>query len=321
MRVNLKVVRALFSKMDAEQRAALSGDLAAMHVAKALTRIPMPGAGPRGVAVSPDGGTVAATLFYAGQLALMDAKSSTLRVVSVGAQPVESEARKGERFFHDATLCYQHWMSCATCHPDARADGFNWDLINDGIGNPKNAKSMVWADRTPPMMSTGIREDMPRAGRAGFRFILFREPAPGESEAVMAYLRTLSPAPSPFLVEGKFSEKALRGVKVFQRAGCAECHPAPLFTDLKLHDVGTSHELDREVKQFDTPTLVEMWRTAPYLHDGSAATMEEVLMKYNPKDAHGKTSDLSKEDLADLVEYALSLGSTGAGTDAQTGGR
>jgi DNA-binding beta-propeller fold protein YncE len=320
VRVDLKAVHMLLSKLDVEQRAALSGDLAAMHIAKSLTRIQMPGAGPRGVSISPDGATVASTLYFAGRLALADAKTSTVRSVSVGAQPVESEARRGERFFHDATLCYQHWMSCATCHPDARADGFNWDLINDGIGNPKNAKSMVWADRTPPMMSTGIREDMPHAGRAGFRFILFREPAPGESEAVMAYLRTLSPAPSPFLVDGKLSDKAARGEKVFKRAGCAECHPAPLFTDLKLYDVGTSHELDRQVKQFDTPTLVEMWRTAPYLHDGSAVTIEALLTKHNPKDEHGKTSDLSKEDLAGLVEYVMSLGSTDSATAVKSQG-
>lgn len=104
MRVDLKAVHALLLKLNSQQRAALSEDLAAMHVARALTRIPMTGAGPRGVSASPDGATVAAALYYAGQLTLMDAKTSTVRTVPIGEQPPESQARKGERFFHDATL-------------------------------------------------------------------------------------------------------------------------------------------------------------------------------------------------------------------------
>ena len=62
----------------------------------------------------------------------------------------------------------------------------------------------------------------------------------------------------------------------------------------------------RGIKEFDTPTLVEVWRTAPYLFDGRAATMLEVLTKFNPKDTHGATSKLSKQQIADLAEYVLS---------------
>jgi cytochrome c peroxidase len=58
---------------------------------------------------------------------------------------------------------------------------------------------------------------------------------------------------------------------------------------------------------FDTPTLVELWRTAPYLHDGSATTMREVLTTRNPGDQHGKTSALSAQELDDLCAYLLSL--------------
>jgi cytochrome c peroxidase len=64
----------------------------------------------------------------------------------------------------------------------------------------------------------------------------------------------------------------------------------------------------REAGQaFDTPALVELWRTAPYLHDGRAATLEEMLTKFNPADRHGKTSSLSPTELEDLTAFLLSL--------------
>ncbi|MCZ7640996.1 MAG: hypothetical protein M5U12_36045 [Verrucomicrobia bacterium] len=55
------------------------------------------------------------------------------------------------------------------------------------------------------------------------------------------------------------------------------------------------------------PTLIELWRTAPYLHDGSAATLREILTSRNVADQHGKTSHLNDDQIRDLVEYLLSL--------------
>ena len=97
--------------------------------------------------------------------------------------------------------------------------------------------------------------------------------------------------------------------RVFEdrQVGCADCHPAPLFTDLKPHAVGTSNPHDRPADRFDTPTLMEVWRTAPYLHDGRAATLQDVLRKFNPQDRHGRTSHLTAQQINDLVEYVLSL--------------
>ena len=88
--------------------------------------------------------------------------------------------------------------------------------------------------------------------------------------------------------------------------GCSHCHPGPLYTSMEPHDVGTKHELDRK-STFDTPTCVELWRTGPYLHDGSAVTLEQMLTTMNPDDKHGKTSHLSAADVEALVEYLLSL--------------
>jgi cytochrome c peroxidase len=111
--------------------------------------------------------------------------------------------------------------------------------------------------------------------------------------------------PSPHLVGGKLSEAALRGHALFNDpvVGCGACHPSGLFTDLKSYDVGTAGKGEL----LDTPTLVEVWRTAPYLHDGSAASLHDVLASRNPQDKHGKTSHLTKKQIEDLMEYVLSL--------------
>src|ERR1019366_6746690 len=99
------------------------------------------------------------------------------------------------------------------------------------------------------------------------------------------------------------SAAAERGKAVFERAGCVECHPPPLFTDLRQYDVGTRRAFERPTDRFDTPTLAELWRTAPYLHDGSAATVCDVLTTRNQRDRHGKTSTLTGEELGDLCAY------------------
>jgi cytochrome c peroxidase len=76
---------------------------------------------------------------------------------------------------------------------------------------------------------------------------------------------------------------------------------------LRTYDVGTTGNYDKPTDLFDTPTLVELWRTAPYLHDGSAASLEELFTARNPNDRHGHTSHLTREDIADLAEFLLSL--------------
>ena len=213
--------------------------------------------------------------------------------------------RKGELFFNDAGLCFQAWQSCGSCHPDARADALNWDLLNDGLGNSKNTRNMLLAHRTPPAMISGIRPNAEVGVRTGIRFIQFAKRPEEDAVAIDEYLKSLKPVPSPHLENGKPSAAAERGKQVFESAGCASCHSGDLGTDLANHDVGTGPD-QRGIKEFDTPTLVEVWRTAPYLFDGRAATMREVLTKFNPKDTHGATSKLSEKQLTDLAEYVRS---------------
>jgi cytochrome c peroxidase len=186
-------------------------------------------------------------------------------------------------------------------------DGLNWDLPNDGTGNPKNTKSLLLAHKTPPSMWLGVRTNAEAAVRAGIRHILFTEQPEEVPAAIDEYLKSLKPVPSPYLVDGKLSEAAERGQKVFLQADCATCHPPGLFTDLEKYDVGTRARFDQPIDKFYTPTLIEVWRTAPYLHDGSAATMRDVLTTHNPHDQHGETSNLSNQEIDDLCAYILSL--------------
>jgi YVTN family beta-propeller protein len=218
--------------------------------------------------------------------------------------------RKGEFYFNDGAICFQGWQSCSSCHSsDARVDGLNWDNLNDGIGNPKNAKSLLLAHFTPPSMWLSIREDAYVAVRAGIKNSLFTVQPPGVAQAIDTYLKSLKPMASPHLAGGKLSSAAERGKKLFfdESVGCADCHKGKYFTDQKSHDVGTRSQYDKATDLFDTPTLIEVWRSAPYLHDGSAATIRDVLTNRNERGEHGTVKKLTAQQIEDLVEFVLSL--------------
>jgi YVTN family beta-propeller protein len=276
-----------------------------------------PGAinGPRGMAVV--GSKVYIALYFSDNLAVVDLQSKSRRPVStiaLGPKPKLTEARRGEMLFNDATVCFQHWQSCASCHPDARADGLNWDLMNDGVGNPKNVRSMLLAHKTPPAMALGVRPNAEAGVRAGLTHILFAVRPEEEAVAIDTYLKSLRPVPSPHLVDGKLSPAAERGKVVFfdENVGCAKCHPAqpeqePLYADRLLHDVGSRGEYDHR-DLFDTPTLIECWRTAPYMHDGHYTTMKELLTKgKHGQKGGGDVDKLSDQQIDDLVAFVLSL--------------
>lgn len=297
-------------KKDPEARFKLVNDLTALYRAGLRQRYPSGGVGPRHLALSPDGAIVYVTNYYSGNVVSLAADTGKpVGDLAVGPQPEADPVRRGEILFGDATICFQHWQSCASCHPDARMDGLRWDLLNDGMGNPKRTRSLVNSYRTAPVMSKGVRADMETAIRAGLKFILFCVRPEEDIAAIKAYLESLPPDPSPYLTpDGQLSAAARRGKKLFEgKAKCAECHLGPLYTDLKPYDVGTLGELDREGDLFYTPKLTEIYRTAPYLHDGRAATIQEVLTTFNPQDKHGMTSKLSPQEIADLAEYVLSL--------------
>jgi YVTN family beta-propeller protein len=288
--------------------AAQTNDLTFFVGARHRVKLPGNDLGPRAVAVVGD--TTYAANYFTDTLTMIDFAAPQLKPESVplGPKLEMNSIRRGEFFFHDAGICYEGWQSCASCHPgDARADGLNWDLLNDGVGNPKNTKSLLLAHRTPPAMSLGVRATAETAVRAGIRHMLFTTQPEEVASSIDEYLKSLKPVPSPHLMHGRLSEPAKRGEKIFSQAGCAICHPPGLYTDLRPHDVGTRAPTDKPSDEFYTPTLVEIWRTAPYLHDGSAATIRDVVTTRNPHDQHGETSNLSSQEIDDLCAYVLSL--------------
>ncbi len=227
----------------------------------------------------------------------------------------DKPALRGEMLFNDGAKCFQQWQSCATCHPDGIVDGLNWDLMNDGIGNPKQSKSLYLSGVTPPTMITGIRKDMMHCNRAGFRHIQFCTVSEEDARCIDAYVLAMKAQVSPYARE-KYAAAIARGKAVFEKADCARCHkPEHYFTasenpkdgsQAPLYDLGLGIR-DEMGRKFDVPTLHEVWRTAPYLYDGRARTMREVLTTFNPEDQHGITSDLTDQELTDLELYILSL--------------
>ena len=279
-------------------------------------RVKLDGDGPRDVAVA--SGSAYVSLYFSEALAkvkLAGASPKSEVIALVAKLDLSSDrARRGEMLWNDATMCFQQWVSCSTCHPDGRSDALNWDLLNDGMGNPKQSKNLVYSHLTPPTMVTGVRPDMRTCNRKGLTHILFAVRPEADALCLDAYVSSLKPVPSPHLVKGELSETAKRGKKIFQKAGCAACHlpekTGPngerLFTDLKKHNLGLGVGAEQG-REFDTTTLVEMWRTAPYLYDGRALTLEEMMTIYNPHNTHGNTKCLTPEEIKALAEYIRSL--------------
>jgi YVTN family beta-propeller protein len=272
-------------------------------------RIPLPGNGPQAITSFKQGVLVAQ--YYSDDLTYLDfsngAATPHIQTLHMNPSMKISQEREGEIFFNDATHCFQQWLSCNACHPDeARVDGLNWDLLNDGIGNPKNAKSLLYTHFTPPTTITGCRANAYVSVRAGVRYSQFAEVAESKYEAVDAYLKSLKPEPSPYLIDGKLSPAAKRGERLFKspsKGACRTCHNGTYLTDMKMHNMHNAGPADR-TSTWDTPGLHEVWRTAPYLHDGRSSTIKDVLTTENHADAGKK---LSPQEIDDLTEYVLSL--------------
>ncbi|MBI4061889.1 MAG: hypothetical protein HY403_10690 [Elusimicrobia bacterium] len=284
----------------------LGQDVEIMERLKISRRLPSGGLGPRGLALAEASQELLIANFFSDTVTILDARSGALKAtIPLGPPAAKDEWREGELLFNDARITFQKWFSCASCHQeDATIDGLNWDLPNDGVGNPKNVKSLHDIHDSPPAMWTAVREDMDAAVAAGQRFGGFL-PDPKNHKALMTFLSRPKRAPNPYRApELKISVR--RGHDVFVRARCPSCHPAPLYTDLKLHDLGLGKASDPS-PLFDTPSLRECYRTAPYLHDGRAKTLEEIFTHHDPRGAHGQTRALAKKDVADLAAYLKSL--------------
>lgn len=247
--------------------------------------------------------------YFTGNIEIVDIENGTVSgTLELGTQPDEDEKRQGEILWYDGTACYQNWESCASCHPDGRTDGLNWDNLNDGLGNPKQAASMVYSHRTPPVMITGARDSAELAVRKGMQYIQFNTMSEEQMACIDEYLKSITPEQSPYLNrDGSLTELAKEGQEIFVSAGCAECHPAPLYTDLKKHTssifVDGKDPDGWENREFATPTLVEIWRTAPYYFNGSFTSLKEAV-----EASLGADHGLTEHQVDALCEFVGSIG-------------
>lgn len=159
---------------------------------------------------------------------------------------------------------------------------------------------MVFAHKQTPVMSIGRRETAEDAVRAGLKMILFSVRPEEDATAIDAYLKSLAPIPSPRLVKGNLNPAAQRGKQLFADTGCAVCHPAPLFTDNKSHDLHTGTGVDKG-KPFVTTRLVEVWRTAPICMMAAPLTVQDAIIRHS-----NQAVELNRRDLDDLAEFVLS---------------
>jgi mono/diheme cytochrome c family protein len=278
-------------------KAALEYDLRFLYGLR--ERIPLKGNGPRTMLF--DGNKLFIPTYFADILNIVDIHTRNVDAVEMNSGRTESLVNRGEKYFNDAINCFQNWQSCNGCHPgDGRMDGMNWDLMNDGVGNSKNCKSLLYSHVTPPCMISGIRPSAEIAVRAGFAFIQFYDIDEERAACVDEYLKSLRPVSSPWLVNGELSAKAKEGRQVFDRQGCGNCHSGQYYTDMKMHRIGENIEFENG---WDTPALIEVWRTAPYLFDGRAAVMQDVFGIHR----HGINKKISKKEIESLAEYVNSL--------------
>ncbi len=271
-------------------------------IADAKARYTTGGKGLRDMVISGDKLYVAQ--YFSGDVAVVKLEDmSVAATLSAGKQPEASSVRLGESLWYDGNYCYQKWESCASCHPDARADALNWDNLNDGLGNPKNTKSMLFSHRTPPVMITGARVSAELAVRKGMLFIQYNVLEEEKLCAIDEYLKSLLPTDSPYLNrDGSYTAAALEGKQLFEEVGCADCHPAPLYTDLaKYKSPYIGMDGTWENREFVTPTLVEIWRSAPYTYFGGETDMKSIVKKFANR-------TLTDDEAAKIAEFVLSIG-------------
>ena len=247
---------------------------------------------------------------------------------------------KGKKLFHHAAnpqMSRDSYISCASCHQDGGQDGRVWDFTDrgEGLRNTTTLLGKAGEKHGPLHWSANFDEiqdfehDIRGAfGGTGFtsssdtpETYLKQSPplgfpkagASNELDALATYVRSLASTPdSPYRTPtGKLTDAGQRGKKHFQQLNCVSCHGGDEFTastSRYVHNVGTltkgsGKRLHGKLEGIDTPTLKGVWATAPYLHDGSAKTLREVLTTKNQNQLHGKTASLNDKQMDELICY------------------
>lgn len=258
-------------------------------------------------------------------------------VSTVATEALSPQVLRGKQLFYDSEdtrLSSDSYMSCASCHLDGGHDGRVWDFTGFGEGL-RNTIDLTGrgAGHGPVHWSANFDEVHDFEGQirnlgggtglmsdADFNTGTISQPL-GQSkagfssdlDALAAYVASLTSAgKSPHRqTNGSLTAPAIAGREVFRQQNCASCHNSAAFSDsasLVRHDVGTllpssGQRLGGELDGLDTPTLRGLWQTAPYLHDGSAPMLRDVLVGKNIAGKHGWLFGLSETELDQLVAY------------------
>jgi DNA-binding beta-propeller fold protein YncE len=278
------------------------------------------GHGPTGIGLSPDGRTAYVHNAFDHTVSVLEPQGGAIvatREFVVGRSPLTPQQQLGRQLFHAAddvrmSNSATGGIACASCHPGGREDGRTWQFSE----GPRNTPTLAGRglSRTAPYHWDGALRDFPafhtvveqRMGGAGLNGGFSAVLTAGDFDAMLAWLETL-PAPDNPLRGQADAGQVSRGRALFEgKAQCAACHSGDDRTDEKFHDVGTIGGGERFARGVNTPPLHGLFDSAPYLHDGSAATLRERLLN-NPSDRHGVTSALTTSELDDLVTYLEQL--------------
>jgi YVTN family beta-propeller protein len=278
---------------------------------------------PRGLLVAPDGSAAYVANSLDDSLSVIDLRK--LEVVSridLGGASEITKRRRGEILFHNARITFRRQYACASCHPDGHVDSVTYDIESDGIGvSPVDNRTLRGILDTAPFKWEGTNPSLSRqcGARLSVFFTRLLPFTPEELSAVDLYVTTIERPLNRYRKLGApLNPAQRRGKALFERMmtadgriipvenRCVTCHYPPYFTDRRPHDVGTRQPSDRQAN-FDTPHLNNIYDSAPYLHNGMAATLEEIWTVHNPDDRHGVTNDMTKDQLNDLIEYLKTL--------------
>jgi YVTN family beta-propeller protein len=287
-----------------------------------VTRIPV-GHNPRGVVLSPDGKRLYVANRLDDNIAVIDTnRDKVITTIDLGDPKAINALRRGERIFFTADFAFQGQFGCANCHLDATIDGLQWDLEPDGFGKDVvDNRLLENLAGTEPFKWNGGNPDMPTECGPRTEKFFFRSQSFNAQELtdLVTFVYSLPYRPNRHrMPNGELTTAQERGKAIFERAKykngqtipeanrCAYCHSGPKFTNQKQVDVGTGKPTDRS-PLLDVPQLPNLAYSAPYLHDGSARSLEEIWTVFNPKDTHGVSNDLTKDELNDLIEYLKTL--------------
>ena len=320
--VSIDSIRSLIAESSPEQLNSYSNNLgiSSRYVIKRIKT----GADPKGLALSSDGKLLYVAEQLNDRIGVINTQSlETVGSIDLGGPRTVTISRQGRRLFNNSGHTFQTQFDCYTCHPDMHEDGLVYNMASKDMGrNLTNTQSLRDIGDTPPFKWNGKNQTVYKQDGMRFSTVLTRTEQFNykDLDALTAYIITGIPYPPNLLFNpnGELTESQLRGKEIFERVKdskgeiipennrCIGCHTPPYYTNLKLAYVKTLALSDDSIL-FDTPHLNNIYASPPYLHDGRAATLEEIWTKYGTEDKHGRVNDLSKTQLNDLVDYLKSL--------------